>query len=158
MKAATLAEIRRELSNMENAHIAEVCLRMARYKKENKELLTYLLYESSDEQAYISAIKEEVDEDFEVMNTSQAYYAKKTIRKILRNLTKYVRFSGSKQTEVELLLYFCIKMRDTRLVLHPGTVIGNILQRQIAKIKKSLSSLHEDLQADYQLELDEVDV
>ena len=58
MKAASLAQIKKELKLRSPQDIEELCLRLGRFKKENKELLTYLLFEADDEQGYIAHIKE----------------------------------------------------------------------------------------------------
>ena len=47
MKAATINELKQELQNIPPAKVTELCLRLARFKKENKELLTYLLFEEN---------------------------------------------------------------------------------------------------------------
>ncbi len=65
MKAVTVKELREELTNCTPKELRELCLRLARFKKENKELLTYLLFESSDEVLFIEGVKKEVDEQFE---------------------------------------------------------------------------------------------
>lgn len=149
MKAASLKEIKLELNTLLPHQVAELCMRLAKYKKENKELLTYLLFESSDEQLYIKEIKAQVDELFDDVNRSNLYLAKKTLRKILRTVNKYIKYSSSKQTELELLIYFCIKLRKAGVPLHANTALGNIYARQVQKIKKTLATLHEDLQYDY---------
>ena len=64
MKTASLAEIKQELQNLSTKEIAELCLRLARYKKENKELLAYLLFESHNEEAYAVQVKEMIEEKF----------------------------------------------------------------------------------------------
>ena len=38
MKAATLNEIKQELTNLPSTRVLELCLRLGRFKKENKEL------------------------------------------------------------------------------------------------------------------------
>ena len=43
MKAVTLREIKKELNTLSTLEIQELCLRLSRFKKENKELLTYYL-------------------------------------------------------------------------------------------------------------------
>ncbi len=48
MKAASIQELKQELQHTSLKEITELCLRLARFKKENKELLTYLLFEASD--------------------------------------------------------------------------------------------------------------
>jgi hypothetical protein len=113
-----------------------------------------LLFEAIDEKNYVDGIKKEIDEQFEGMNKSNSYYAKKTLRKILRFTNRFIKYSGSKQTEVDLLIYFCLKMKRSGLPIHSNTVLSNLYQRQTQKIKKSLSTLHEDLQFDYHDDLE----
>jgi hypothetical protein len=133
-----------------------LCLRLARFKKENKELLGYLLFDSADEQAYIRGIKAEIDEQFGQINTTSSYFIKKSIRKILRITKKYIRYSQKKETEVELLIYFCAKMNQFKPSIHRITALQNLFDRLIASIRKTMLSLHEDLQYDFGLELEEL--
>lgn len=154
MKPASLAEIRKELKTRDPKQLAELCLRLGRFKKDNKELLTYLLFEAQDESGYIEAIKYDIDDMMEEINTSHIYYAKKGLQKILRQLNKNIRYSGNKQTEVEVLLYFCQAIRDSGIAIHHSNVLINMYERQKVKIKKALNSLHEDIQADYEVEID----
>jgi hypothetical protein len=96
MKAATVSQLKKELNFRSREELLELCLRLSKFKKENKELLTYLLFESGDEVAYIENVKQEVDELFEDINTKAWFYIKKSIRKILRIVKKYIRYSGKK--------------------------------------------------------------
>ena len=77
MKSATVREIKKELQERSPKEILELCLRLSRFKKENKELLTYLLFEASDEAMYIESVKEEIDEKFEKVNRKSPYFVKK---------------------------------------------------------------------------------
>lgn len=156
MNPASISEIKKALSTFNKDEIAELCLRLARYRKENKELLTYLIFEADDQGLFIKHVKEEIDEQFSQMNLSNFYLAKKTIRKVLRSTGKYIKFSGSKQTEVELLLYFCRKLKDSSLPWQEHKITSNIFERQVAKIEKAIQSLHEDLQFDYGQELEKL--
>jgi hypothetical protein len=150
MKAASLKELKNELANMPPSDLVDLCMHLVKYKKENKELLTYLLFEANDEQAYIKHVKELMNEQFEDVHKSNLYLAKKTIRKILRTTQKYIKYSGAKETELELLIFFCLKLRKTGISMPSNTALGNIYLRQYQKINKVLASLHEDLQYDYQ--------
>jgi Glu-tRNA(Gln) amidotransferase subunit E-like FAD-binding protein len=154
MKAVTVKEIKEELTNYTPKELRELCLRLARFKKENKELLTYLLFESSDEALYIENVKKEVDEQFESINKKTHYLIKKSFRKILRTIRKYARYSLKKETEVELLVYFCTKLKKFTPQIHKNTGLNNLYKRQIDTIRKKVSLLHEDLQFDYGSELD----
>ena len=118
MKAASLADIKRELSSSNPEELLAICLRLGRFKKENKELLTYLLFEARNEQGYIDLLKEEIDDMMEEINMSHLYYVKKGLQQIVRHST-----------------------------------INNLHHRELKRIEKALSSLHEDLQADYRLDL-----
>ena len=153
MKAAYITQLKQELKNRPANELLEICLRLARFKKENKELLTYLLFEIDDENTYIESVKREIDQQFQEINKSSVYLAKKSIRKIVRNINKFIRYSGRKQTEVELLLYFCKHLKNFSIPINKSIVLSNIYFRQIEKIRKAISTLHEDLQYDYSEEL-----
>ena len=153
MKAATIKKIKTELGYHSQAELVELCLRLSKFKKENKELLTYLLYESHNEAAFIQGIKDEIDEQFVQINTSSYFYIKKSVRKILRRVKTYIRYSKKKETEVELLIYFCSVLKNMTPPMQDNVSLHNIYLRQITSIKKAISSMHEDLQYDYQEEL-----
>lgn len=142
---------------MPAAELTDLCLRLAKYKKENKELLTYLIFEAHNEQGFVTAIKKEVDEQFTEINHSNLYYVKKTLRKILRNITKHIRYSGSSQVTIELLIYFCKSIRESGIPIQKNPIIANLYKGQVQKINKTLASLHEDLQYDYAKEIAELE-
>ena len=153
MKVASLKEIKAELNALPPEQLVELCLRLVKYKKENKELATYLLFSSTDELQYIQDVKAQIDEQFKEVNKSNSYLAKKTVRKILRITNQYIKFSGSKQTEISVLIHFCVKLKKVGISLPANSTLGNLYLRQYQKIHKTLASLHDDLQADYADEL-----
>jgi len=154
MKAVTIKELKEELSECTPKDLRDLCLRLARFKKENKELLTYLLFESSSEAFYIAGVKKEIDEQFELINRISYRFIKKSFSKILRSIRKYSRYSQKKETELELLIYFCIKLKNFSPSIHKNTGLQSFYEKQIAVIKKKASQLHEDLQYDYNVELE----
>ncbi|WP_111707581.1 hypothetical protein [Lutibacter citreus] len=153
MKAATVKEIKTELNYLSQDELIELVLRLSKFKKENKELLTYRLFEESDEEAYINAIKKEVSELFTTINTTKFFYIKKSVRKILRIVKTYIRYSKKKETEVELLLFFCSELLNMRPSIKRNSTLQNLYNRQIVSIEKILLTLHEDLQYDYSVEI-----
>ncbi|MDP4209361.1 MAG: hypothetical protein Q8928_11170 [Bacteroidota bacterium] len=153
MKAASLKEIKTELNGLHPKQIQELCILMAKFKKENKELLSYLLFEAHDEKTYIKDVKSQMDELFKEINKGNSYLAKKTIRKILGVTNKHIKYSGSKQTEIELLIHFCKNLRKSGIPLPINSALGNIYLRLFQKITKAVATLHEDLQFDYSEEL-----
>ena len=156
MKPATVKQIKDELSSRSQKDLIELTLRLARFKKENKELLTYLLFEAHDEDGYIKGIKEEIIEEFGNINRSSYYYVKKSIRKILRSIKKYIRYSKKKETEVELLICFCTEMKNMKPSMRRSITMTNLYNRQIQILEKAISGLHEDLQFDYNSEIEDL--
>ena len=156
MKAATIHELKLELANTPAEQLAELCIRLAKFKKENKELLTYLLFEAFDEQAYIENIKAAMLEQFAEINTSSIYFVKKSLRKIIRILNKYIRYTSSPETEVKLLLFFCSTLKNSGIPVEKNPVIKNMYHNQLKKISKILAVMHEDLQYEYARELQQL--
>ncbi len=156
MKSVTAKELSQELTYRTPKELRDLCLRLARFKKENKELLTYLLFESSDELAYIQNVKKELDQEFDQINRTSYYFIRKSVRKILKNTRKYIRYSQKKQTEVDLLLYFCTRLKNLSPPIQKNTSLMNLYNRLLDTISKKLALLHEDLQHDYGIELGEL--
>lgn len=149
MKSASISEIKQELTNTPPKELLELCLRVIKYKKENKELINYLLFEANDLPAYIQNIKKEIDEQFLQINFSNLYFVKKTLRKILKTTSKYIKYTASKEAEVELLIYFCEKIKLSGVRINNSTALANLYNNQIKKIKAVVETLHEDLQHDH---------
>ena len=158
MKPATVAQLKKELKFRSSDELEELCLRLAKFKKENKELLTYLLFQSHNEEAYIKSVKQVIDDGFSTINTKSYYFMKKTVRKVLRMVKKYIRYSKKKETEVELLLYFCEQLKNLRPSIKKNKMLTNLYERQLILAKKRITELHEDLQHDYTLEIEELNL
>ncbi len=154
MEIASVSNIKKELKNLPPEELQELVIRLTKYKKENKELLSYLLFEAYNEDEYIRQVKEEIDLQFSSLNRSSFYLAKKTLRKVLRTTNKYIRFSGKKESEIELLLYFCKKIKTSHLNYKQSRVVFNMYINQVKRIQKVISMLHEDLQYDFREELE----
>ena len=157
MKTVSLKTLKDELSHQSPKELMDLCIALTKFKKENKELLSYLLFEANNEEAYIERIKEEMDALFEQINTKSFFYVRKSVRKILTNTKKYIRYSQKKETEVVLLLYFCEKLIAFKPSIAKSPRLQNTLERQILLIKKALSTLHEDLQYDYQAAIEQLE-
>lgn len=134
---------------MPHQELVETCVRLIKYKKENKELLTYLLFESGHEASFIADMKDETSALFAEINTNTIYWAKKSIRKILRIITKYCNYSGLATTRIEMLIHFCQQMNALNIDIHQSTAMANLYAAQLKKIDKYILTLHEDLQYDY---------
>ena len=112
-----------------------------------------MLFESDDENAYIESVKREVTAQLEMINTKTYYWMRKSIRKILKDVKKYIRYSQKKETEVELLLDFCTQISHLSPPIRQDKTLKNILDRQLDLVRKKIDGLHEDLQHDYNQQL-----
>jgi hypothetical protein len=149
MNSASISEIKKELQRLDVDTLQLICLRLAKYKKENKELLSYLLSEAHNEAGYIRSIKEELDIMFQELDGRNLYLVKKILRKILRFANRQIKYSGIPQSELELRIYFCEKVKEANVPLTAGTVLFNLYQQQLKKIATVLAKLPGDYQVDY---------
>ena len=148
-----LQDIKKEITHLSAQQMAELCLRLARHKKENKELLAYLLFDAQDNAAFIEKVKAEIGFMFSQLPI-QSYAAAKYLRKVLRLIGKYVKFMADKQAEIALLINFCenyLQYADKRTGYKP---LKQILTKQIEKINAAIKKLHPDVQADHTGEFD----
>jgi hypothetical protein len=74
MKASTISTLKKELSTLPAVDVINVCMKLAKYKKENKELLSYLLFDSNDEKEFIRSVKQEIETQFAQLKFLQIYY------------------------------------------------------------------------------------
>lgn len=148
MKAASLNEIKKELATRNHHELLGYCLRLAKYKKENKELLDFLLFQSEDISAYTEEIKGQTSILFEEINMSNIFFIKKSIRKILRFLNRQIRVILSRQAEAELLIHFCNCFTEYQIPVKKSRQLVNLYQNQVSRVHKAVSTLHPDLQHD----------
>ncbi len=153
MKAKSLKEIQNELKNYPSEQLLALCLRMARFKKDNKELLTYLLFESENETLYIESVKQEIDLGFSEINRRSAHIIKKGVRKVLKETKQAIRYSNEKSTEVHLLCYFCRKMRTEKIPMQNSLTMRNLYATQLRMAENTLAKLHEDYHVEFEEEI-----
>ena len=157
MKSGALSDIKKELQELEPKQLAELCIALAKYKKDNKEYLDYLLFEAHDKSGFVTQVKKEVDKQFEELKPdTNLYYAKKSLRKILRIINKYIKYIGDKGVAADLHIYFCMKLKASKLPIQKSARLVNLKAGEIKKIKALIDSLHSDLQYDYLKELEAI--
>lgn len=149
MQAASISDLKKTLCKLDQDELLATCLRLARFKKENKELLTYLLFLAHDEVAYARYLCGEIDQHFEQTPRPQ----KVTVRKIIRWMDKCLRYSGNKETEAQVRLHFCQSLNDSGVPYRQSRVMHNMYLRQIKKIHQAVEKLHEDLRFDFRQQL-----
>ena len=156
MKAASISQIKEELNVLPQKEVVALCLRLAKYKKENKELLAYLLFDAHDVEGYLQTIKNEMNDAFWYLPRQNWYFYKKGLRKILRDIQKHSRHIGTKEAQVEMLLHFCQNMKNSGMKFQQNTAVNNIYIAQLKKLNTLIDQVHEDLQFDYRKKLDEL--
>jgi len=127
-----------------------------KFKKENKELITYILFEENNEELYIESVKNEIDAAFISLNKDSLYIAKKNIRKIIRIANRYIKYSSKNTTESNILIHVVYKIKESGLDLTKSQALHNLFLSILKRINKSISTMHEDLQYDIQKQLSAV--
>lgn len=157
MKSASLHELKKELNLLPAKDLADICVSLARYKKDNKDFLNYLLFESYDNTGFVNEIKKEIDAHFEELRAqSNLYYIKKSLRKLLRILTKYSKYINNKSITADLHIYFCAKLKASGIPIRKNQLLVNLYEQQLKKIDALIVSLHEDLRNDYLKDLEKI--
>ena len=154
MKAATLHQIKKELETSSPKRIMDLTLRLIRYKTENKELISYLLFDEDDLAGYIADLRDEVSVMFDDIHLFPPYHTKRGVRKALKFISRYSKYTNAKETESELLLHLCSLMKQNGMIRNSNKVISGIYYKQLEKVEKMLPVLHEELQYDYKQKIE----
>ncbi|MDZ4757985.1 MAG: hypothetical protein SGJ10_07595 [Bacteroidota bacterium] len=150
MKSTTLSEIKKELQLLPAPDLVELCISVAKYKKDNKELLGYILFESQNKTQFIVEVKADISEQItELKKQSSLYFVKKGLRKTLRLISKYSKYINDKGLSAELYIHFCTQLKNSGIPFHKSQMLINLYEQQIKKIHSLIDTLHEDLRHDY---------
>ena len=158
MDAASLNELKKELDELDPGQLQSLCLRLAKFRKDNKELLTYLLFEQQDEHGYVENMKREMTEEFNNISNLNTYYLKKSLRRILKLVNKQIRYSGLPETELALRIHFCQQIKESRMPVTGSTVLTNLYDQQLRKIDQTWKKLQEDIQQDYRDQIEQLSI
>lgn len=155
MQKPSLPKQKKELDFLSLTDVKQICIRLSKYKTENKELLDYLLFFSHHPQSYVAEIKEEMLLVFEELNPTD-YQRTKQLRKLLNRINKYAKFMANKNYEAELICEFCqLFIQFVPLnTYHKALIL--LLYKQLIKLYKVISKLDDDLQFDYEKEIQQI--
>lgn len=156
MKAASISEIKQELLTLPPKKVLELTLRLTKFKKENKELLSYLLFEAHDEAGYLESIKKEINDGFWNLPRGNMYIIKKGLRKILRDISKYSKHTTNKESQVEMLIHFCTNVKSSGIRVRSSKALTALYDAQLKKLNILIDQVHEDLKFDYKKQLEEL--
>jgi hypothetical protein len=156
MQSNSLQEIKKELKELNQVQLAEITLQLAKYKKENKDFLGFLLFQSHDKELFKEKVNQEVDELITRISLDKnLYFVKKSLRKILRLIAKYTRYvTEDISIAIEFRLHFCHRLKKSGIRITESAAIINLYLQEIKKIESLVLKLHPDLQNDYKLEIE----
>ncbi len=155
IESPKLAELKKELNFLQAPELKELCLRLAKHKTENKELLHFLLFYADKKDEYVEDVKTLIVNEFDNLHPS-VYLATKQIRKLLRLANKHIKFIATKHLEAEIVLAFC-----REFITHPIITINQkatiaILISQLKRLMRVIPKLEDDFQFDYQKQFDDL--
>lgn len=156
MKIASLADIKKELSYLNEKELKDLILELSKFSTDNKAYLFFKLFERDNPRLFIEMVMEEIEFEFVKANTKHYHFAKKSAQGIRRKLNKLLKLTKDKTAQIELILFFCEKMKLYGYLTFHHPVIENLYTTQIRKTEKLISGLHEDLQYDFQHQLNEL--
>lgn len=150
----SINEIKKELKEQPKEKLVELCINLAKYKNDNKAYLNYLLFNAHDTEAYVLEVKNEVDNYFTEITQTNLYLVKKSLRKILRVINRHAKYVAMPAKEAELIIYFLHKLKNSGIPYHKNKVLVNLYNTQFKKVNTCISKLHQDLQYDFNKELE----
>jgi hypothetical protein len=137
--------------------LAELCSALAKYKKEIKEYLGYLLFDDSDRVAYVEEVGHELRALVEAIDPSQnAYFTKKNLRRIQRAMNRYCRFVGEPGAAAEIRLQFLRALQNTAIPFRQHAQLQNIVDQEKKRTRMLIEDIHEDIRTDFEKALDEI--
>lgn len=157
MEIPSLVDLKKDLSYLSEKELIGLITDLAKFSRDNKAFLYFKLHECDQPSLFVDSVKEELDEAFQTANTRQYHVAKKSAQGIRRKLNKSLKLSKNKSDQAELILYFCEMMKKYSYLSFRHPVIDNLYGSQLGKAKKLISTLHEDLQSDFEYRIEELE-
>jgi hypothetical protein len=158
MEIPFLSDLKKDLSYLPEKELISLITELAKFSRENKAFLYFKLNERDQPSLFKDSVKEELDEAFQTANTRHYHVAKKSAQGIRRKLNKSLKLSKNKADQADVILYFCETMKKYGYLSFRHPVIDNLYQVQLGKAKKLISTLHEDLQSDFDYRIEELEL
>lgn len=152
MRPASIHDIRGQLQHLSNDELKELIIRLARFKQENKGLITYRIFDSLDEDAFVFSVLQLIREAFLGINPAP-YLAKKTVRKAIRIGNQAIKYSGIPTTELSILCCLLEEMQSSPVDISSSPVLINLARGLEKRAQRCFDALHEDLQFEYRNQL-----
>lgn len=154
MQLPSLASLKKELQQRDSKELMDLILHLSKLTRDNKAFLYFKLFENDDASLFVDTVKEDLEKAFTSANSKNYYVAKKSAQSIRRILNKYLKLTKDPQAKIELITFFCRQLEAFGYLEYRYPVIDNLYALQVGKAEKLIGKLHEDLQFDYQDELE----
>lgn len=154
MEIPSLARIKKELQELSQKELIELLLGLAKFNRDNKAFLYFKVFERDNPQLFLEQVKDELELAFMDANVRNYHVAKKSAQGIRRKLNKSLKLTKDKTVQVELVLFFCEQMNKYGFLDFRYPVLENIYNMQLGKAERIINTLHEDLQYDFQQQLE----
>ena len=147
---APIKNIKEELQHLSYQELLNFTLHILKYKKENKELAHYLLFEKQDEDGYADKIISLIKVEFSTVNFSRPFFARKGFRRINRLASKYLKYSGEAETSLKVFIFLMNEISAAGKKYRYTNLTDKIVDQYLVKSKKIILTMHEDLQFEYE--------
>ncbi|GHB29330.1 hypothetical protein [Mongoliitalea lutea] len=153
-----IAEIKKSLNYLDEKELRSLLLDIIGFTTDNKRYAYFKLHEQQDEHFFLVESKEFLGEEFGKASMANFWSSKKSLQKLRSTLNKMLKFTKRKEFQLELILFFCEQTKEYGYLDYRHPVIHNLYHTQLRKAENLISKLHEDLQYDYQMQLEELAV
>lgn len=157
MEKISINIIKKELQELSQKQLVEICIQLAKARKENKEQLDFMLLKSHHLFQYEIDLKAEIDTQFEIFTYYKYYQLIKPLKAYVNSVLKQISYSKNPSFELEIIIYLCKQFfrfnDDESIWFYKINIIYDSLAR---KIEPRFKKLHEDEQFDYRVKLEEI--
>ncbi|MDN3690138.1 hypothetical protein [Cyclobacterium jeungdonense] len=154
MQLPSLNSLKKELQHRDSKELIDLVLHLSKLNRDNKAFLYFKLFDSDDASLFVDTVKEELEKAFNSANSKNYYFAKKSAQGIRRILNKNLKLTKDSNAKIELITFFCRQLEEFGYLEYHYPVIDNLYALQVGKVEKLIGNLHEDLQFDYQEQLE----
>jgi len=152
MELISSAEIKKGLKTLPKMVLEKMIMRLARLKKENKELLHFELRLNGDADQYKEEVWEEIksylDTEFSGIRLQM-----KALKRANRLISKYGRLSQVREGEAELIIRVIKLVISDRRTEIKRNIIQRFLHTQLKKAYSLSRKFHPDLKYDLEAEI-----
>lgn len=157
MKSYSLNDIKKEITHLQQKDLIQLCVNVAKFKKENKDYISFILFESHNKRAYLEDVKNDIKS--QIISFEGNYFKydfKKKLRVLKSFLVRNNKYLNDKALSVEMYIFLCNELRQDGYPYMKHGEFDTFYGQQIKKISNFIATLHEDLRYDFGQQLEEL--